>query len=145
MDVVIREIQDTDYSDLVMLWNNDLNSPTVTSENVTARVERLKSNENYKIVVALLDNKVIGCISMVQIMALEYEKGYLQINGLVVQENVQQKGVGTKLINHAEDFASKNGLSYMILNCGFQRTKAHEFYESKGFDRLSYCFTKAVQ
>ncbi|MDT0121604.1 GNAT family N-acetyltransferase [Paenibacillus sp. RRE4] len=145
MDVVTREIRETDYSDLVMLWNNDLNSRTVNLENVSARIERMKSNENYKVVVALLDNKVIGCISMVQIMALEYEMGYLQINGLVVQEAYQQKGIGTKLINYAEDFASKNGLSYMILNCGFQRTKAHEFYESRGFDRLSYCFTKEVR
>ncbi|MGO4530383.1 GNAT family N-acetyltransferase [Paenibacillus sp. 2TAF8] len=53
--------------------------------------------------------------------------------------------MGTKLIDHAEDFASKNGLSYMILNCGFQRTKAHEFYKSKGVARLSYFFTKAVR
>nr|WP_154958411.1 GNAT family N-acetyltransferase [Paenibacillus xylanexedens] len=145
MDVVIREIRETDYSDVVMLWNNDLGSPTVTSDNVSARIERLNSDENYKIIVAVSDNKIVGCISMVQIMALEYEIGYLQINGLVVQKNAQQKGIGTKLIDHAEDFASKNGLSYMILNCGFQRTKAHEFYESKGFDRLSYCFTKAVR
>ncbi|MBY0202422.1 MULTISPECIES: GNAT family N-acetyltransferase [Paenibacillus] len=145
MDVVIREIRETDYSDVVMLWNNDLGSPTVTSDNISARIERLNSDENYKIIVAVSDNKVVGCISMVQIMALEYEIGYLQINGLVVQKNAQQKGIGTKLIDHAEDFASKNGLSYMILNCGFQRTKAHEFYESKGFDRLSYCFTKAVR
>lgn len=28
MDVVIREIRETDYSDLVMLWNDDLGSPT---------------------------------------------------------------------------------------------------------------------
>ena len=91
MDVVIREIRETDYSDLVMLWNNDLNSRTVNLENVSARIERMKSNENYKVVVALLDNKVIGCISMVQIMALEHEMGYLQINGLVVQETYQQK------------------------------------------------------
>lgn len=145
MDVVIREIRETDYSDVVMLWNNDLGSPTVTSGNISARIERLNSDENYKIIVAVSDSKVVGCISMVQIMALEYEIGYLQINGLVVQKNAQQKGIGTKLIDHAEDFASKNGLSYMILNCGFQRTKAHEFYESKGFDRLSYCFTKAVR
>ncbi|SCY87474.1 Predicted N-acetyltransferase YhbS [Paenibacillus polysaccharolyticus] len=145
MDVVIREIRETDYSDVVMLWNNDLGSPTVTSDNISARIERLNSDENYKIIVAVSDNKVVGCISMVQIMALEYEIGYLQINGLVVQKNAQQKGIGTKLIDHAEDFASKKGLSYMILNCGFQRTKAHEFYESKGFDRLSYCFTKAVR
>lgn len=92
-----------------------------------------------------MDDKVIGRISMAQIMALEYEVGYLQINGLVVQADYQHQGVGSKLLHYAENLASKSGLSYIILNCGFQRTKAHTFYESKGFDRLSYCFTKAIK
>jgi len=145
VDILIREIQEIDYSHIVLLWNKDLRSPSVNFENVSKRIERLRSDENYKIVVALFENKVIGCITMAQIMALEYEVGYLQINGLVVQENYQQKGVGTKLLNHAEEYASEKGLSYLILNCGFQRTKAHEFYESKGFDKLSYCFTKKIR
>lgn len=35
-------------------------------------------------------------------------------------------------------------ISRLLLNSGFQRTKAHAFYESKGFDKLSYCFTKNI-
>ncbi len=144
MDIEIREIQESDYADVVLLWNNDLGSHTVTAENISERLERQNKDENYKTLVALFENKVVGCITMVQTMALEYEVGYLEINGLVVQESFQQKGIGTKLLNHAENYASEKGLSYLILNCGFQRTNAHEFYESKGFDKLSYCFTKKV-
>ncbi len=144
MDIEIREIQESDYADVVLLWNNDLGSHTVTAENISERLERQNKDENYKTLVALFENKVVGCITMVQTMALEYEVGYLKINGLVVQESFQQKGIGTKLLNHAENYASEKGLSYLILNCGFQRTNAHEFYESKGFDKLSYCFTKKV-
>lgn len=33
MDILIREIQDTDHSDLVRLWNHDLGSPTLTPDN----------------------------------------------------------------------------------------------------------------
>ncbi|GIP29406.1 hypothetical protein J23TS9_45360 [Paenibacillus sp. J23TS9] len=104
----------------------------------------MNKDENYKTFVALFENKVVGCITMVQTMALEYEVGYLKINGLVVQKGFQQKGIGARLLNHAESYASEKELSYLILNCGFQRTNAHEFYESKGYDKLSYCFTKKV-
>lgn len=145
MDIEIREIQETDYLDVVMLWNNELGSRTVTADNIAQRMHRMSKDENYKTVVALVEKKVVGCITTVQTMALEYEVGYLKINGIVVQEGFQQKGIGTKLLSHAESYASEKGLSYIILNCGFQRSNAHDFYESNGFDKLSYCFTKKVR
>ncbi|GIP29407.1 hypothetical protein J23TS9_45370 [Paenibacillus sp. J23TS9] len=39
MDIEIREIQETDYPDVVLLWNNDLGSHTVTAENIYERFE----------------------------------------------------------------------------------------------------------
>jgi PhnO protein len=144
MDIEIREIRENDYSEVVLLWHNELGSRTVNAENISERIERMNKDKNYKTFVAVFEDKVVGCITMVQTMALEYEKGYLKINGLAVQEHFQKKGIGTKLLKHAENYALEKGLSYLILNCGFQRTKAHEFYESKGFDKLSYCFTKKI-
>lgn len=93
MDIEIREVQETDYPDLVSLWNDDLGSHTVTAENIYERFERLNTDGNYKTFVALFENKIVGCITMVQTMALEYEVGYLKINGLVVQKSFQQKGL----------------------------------------------------
>lgn len=145
MDIEIREIRENDYSDIVLLWNNELGSRTVTTENISERFERMNKDENYKTFVALFENKVVGCITVVQTMALEYETGYLKINGFAVKEKYQKKGIGTKLLKHTENYAKDRGLSYLILNSGFQRTEAHEFYESKGFDKLSYCFTKKVR
>lgn len=144
MDIEIREIRANDYSEVLLLWNNELGNHNVNAENISVRFERMNKNENYKTFVALYENKVVGVITVVQVMALEYEIGYLKINGLAVQENFQNRGIGTKLLKYAENYASDKGLSRLILNSGFQRKKAHDFYESKGFDKLSYCFTKKV-
>ncbi|PYE47900.1 GNAT family N-acetyltransferase [Paenibacillus barcinonensis] len=144
MDIVIREIRESDYSEIVSIWNNELGSHNVNLDNISERMARMNKDENYKIFVALFDNNVVGCISVVQTMALEYEVGYLKINGLAVRGEFQKKGIGSKLLKHAEDYASDKGLSYLILNTGFQRTEAHHFYESKGYDRFSYCFTKEI-
>lgn len=144
MDIEIREIRANDYSEVLLLWNNELGNCNVNAENISARFERMNKDENYKTFVALFENKVVGFITVVQTMGLEYEIGYLKINGLAAQENFQKKGIGTKLLKHAENYALEKGLSRLILNSGFQRTKAHGFYESKGFDKLSYCFTKKV-
>ncbi|WP_228552380.1 hypothetical protein [Gracilibacillus salitolerans] len=51
----------------------------------------MNKDENYKTFVALFENKEVGFITVVQTMALEYEIGYLKINGLAVQENFQKK------------------------------------------------------
>jgi GNAT superfamily N-acetyltransferase len=144
MDIEIHEIRVNDYPAVLLLWNNELGNRNVNADNIFTRFERMNKDENYKTFVALCENKVVGFITMVQTMALEHEIGYLKINGLAVQENFQQKGIGTKLLKHAENYALEKGISRLLLNSGFQRTKAHSFYESKGFDKLSYCFTKNI-
>lgn len=143
MDIEIREMKAVDYPKVVLLWSSKLGG-NVNLEQFTSRIERMNKNNDYKTFVALLDNEVVGFITTVQTMALEFEIGYLKINGLAVQKNLQNKGIGTKLLKYAEDYALKSGLSYFILNSGFQRTDAHAFYEHKGFDKKSYCFTKKI-
>jgi PhnO protein len=144
MDIMISEIKTDDYPETLLLLNNELGNRSVNIENIAVRFERMNKDKNYKTFVALFENKVVGFITVVQTMALEYEIGYLKINGLAVREDFQGRGIGTKLLKHAENYALEKGLSRLILNSGFQRTKAHGFYESKGFDKLSYCFTKKV-
>jgi len=143
MNIEIREIISNDYSEVLLLWNNELGNCNINADNISARFERMNKDKNHKTYVALFENKVVGFITVVQVIALEYELGYLKINGLAVQEIFQQKEIGTKLLKHAENYALGNGIS-QLLNSGFQRTKAHAFYESKGFDKLSYCFTKEI-
>ena len=142
MDIEIREIKADDYSEVVLLWNNELGNRNINVENITARLERMNKDKNYKTFVALFENKVVGFISMVQTMAMEHEIGYLKINGLATQENFQRKGIGAQLLKHAENYALEKGISRLLLNSGFQRTEAHAFYEYEGFDKLSYCFAK---
>lgn len=85
MDIKIREIRANDYPEVLLLWNNELGNHNVNAENISVRFERMNKNENYKTFVALYENKVVGVITVVQVMALEYEIGYLKINFLAMQ------------------------------------------------------------
>ena len=143
MDIEIREMEFKDYPEVILLWNRELGL-IINLEQFRSRIERMNKKNDYKTFVALLDNEVVGFITTVKTMAIEFETGYLKINGLAVGKNYQNKGIGTKLLKFAEDYAFENQLSYFILNSGFQRTDAHNFYERKGFDKKSYCFTKKI-
>jgi predicted N-acetyltransferase YhbS len=75
MDIGIREIRENDYPEVLLLSNNELGARNVNAENISERFERMNKDENYKTFVALIENKVVGFITVVQTMALEYETG----------------------------------------------------------------------
>jgi GNAT superfamily N-acetyltransferase len=57
---------------------------------------------------------------------------------------MQNKGIGTKLIQHMESYAREKGVFHICLNSDFKRTAAHAFYERKGYGKGSYGFGKTV-
>lgn len=145
MEIKIREIQEVDYPEVLSLWNTELNNHSVNEENIASDYERMSKNDDYKTFVALLDNKVVGFITTVQVLAVGLPVGYLKINGLAVKEACQNKGVGTRLLQHVENMAYEKGLSYVLLNSGVRRIQAHAFYERNNYDKDSYCFDKALK
>jgi PhnO protein len=144
MDITIREIQESDYLHVLSLWNNELGNSSVNQENIYPHYERMKNDNRYQTYVAFHENAVIGFITAVQSFAVGFEIGFLHITGLAVREEHQNKGIGTKLLKHMENYAAERGVSSILLNSGFQRTGAHAFYEHRGYDKKSYCFTKKV-
>jgi GNAT superfamily N-acetyltransferase len=94
--------------------------------------------------VALLDNNIVGFITTLEAYEIGREVGFLWICGLAVQAQYQNKGIGTKLLKHIENYAIEKGISSIILNSGFQRVNAHIFYEHNGYEKHSYCFSKRL-
>jgi len=144
MEIEIREIRETDYPAVMSLWNNELGYHWISAENIALHYDRVKNDENYKTFVVLLENKVIGFISTVKAFFPGLEAGYMYIQGFAVQEEVQNRGIGTKLLEHTENYARRTGLYSVILNSRFERAAAHAFYEHNGYEKSSYCFNKVL-
>lgn len=116
----------------------------VNLENFPITIDKMNKAGNYKSFVALFENKVVGFITTIQVLSVGFEIGYLHIQGLAVQKELQNKGIGTKLLKYVEDYSNEKGLSFIILCSGFKRTDAHAFYEHNGYDKDSYCFDKIL-
>ena len=144
MKIDIREIQPVDYNSVLALWVNEIGNKWVTLENITATYQQMGNDDIYKTFVALADNAVVGFITTVQVLAVGFPVGYIKINGLAVQKQFQGKGIGTQLVRHVEELASKSGTSNIGLASGLQRTQAHEFYEHLGYNKGSYYFSKMI-
>lgn len=62
------------------------------------------------------------------------------ISSLITNADEREKGYGTALLNHAKELATKKSCNAIILDSGFQRKKAHSFYEHYGFGKGCYGF-----
>lgn len=84
----------------------------------------MNKDGNYKTLVALFENKVVGFITTIQALAVGFEIGYIHIQGIAVQKELQNKVIGTKLLKYVEDYSKEKGISSIILCSGFKRTDA---------------------
>jgi GNAT superfamily N-acetyltransferase len=144
MEIMIREIAVSDYSEVVLLWTEVLGNRNVNNENFHITMKKMNKEGNYKTFVAISENRVVGFIAVIQALSAGFSVGYLHIQGLAVQKELQHEGIGTKLLNYVENYAKENGISSIILCSGFKRTDAHAFYEHNGYDKGSYCFYKNI-
>ena len=142
MDITIREMQESDSRELLSLINNEFGYSQVTIDELLSRMEKMKEAGNYSIFAAVLDDKLVGFIGVVQEIALEIQNDYLRIIELVVSAAYQNKGIGSSLLRHVEKLADEKGISYITLSCALHRTEAHMFYESNGYSIKSYSFAK---
>ena len=142
MEIVIREVEETDYPALLLLWNNELGNGHVTADNIAPHYERVKNDDRYKTYVALLENEVVGFISSAQTYAVGFDGSAMQIIAMAVKTEKQNKGIGTKLIQRMVNYAREVHCYSIGLCSGFKRTAAHAFYERNGFVKGSYAFTK---
>ncbi|QOR34354.1 GNAT family N-acetyltransferase [Clostridium sp. 'deep sea'] len=142
METIIRKITPSDYTEVVLLWRNEIGNPNVNEENITSVMTKMNKDDNYRTFVAVCENRVVAFITTLQALSIGNEVGFLWICGLAVSQAFQNKGIGTKLLNYIEKYACERRLSSIILNSGFERKEAHAFYEINGYEKHSYCFTK---
>lgn len=83
-------------------------------------------------------------IGLVRCCFFEHNGLYIRIGALVVSENYRNRAIGKKLMAAAEIWAKENGANTILINSSNreQRTVAHAFYKSIGYEVKSSGFVK---
>ncbi len=126
------------------LWNDEIGNKWVTAQNIAPHYDRVKNDDNYKTFVAVIDNDVVGFVASVQTYGVGFEEQQMQITGIAVKIDKNNKGIGTRLIQFIEKYAQDKGIINIYLCCGVQRANAHAFYKRNGYDNHSWCFGKKL-
>ena len=142
--MLIREIEKSDFPALLSLWKNEIGSSKLTIDNIISHYSTTYGDTRYKTFVALLENQVVGFVSSVRSSAIGSANGFIHIVGIAVCAAQQNKGIGSSLLRHMDEYAKSIGVDSIILCSGVNRTDAHAFYQRNGYDKDSWCFDKRV-
>jgi ribosomal protein S18 acetylase RimI-like enzyme len=139
-DLTIRAAEVNDASALAQLMC-ELGYETTKSE-MQIRMERITTDERCRSFVAVCDGKVCGMIGTVTYPSYEHNDPSGRILALVILSTMRRRGIGRSLISTAENDFVHRGIRRVALNTRLAREDAHKFYESLGYDRNGFRFTK---
>lgn len=141
--MIYRKYESKDISAIRDILENDLGY-NCKLDKLNDRIDEMLKRGNYQIFVACDGDKVVGYIGCVSYLAFELENEGMKIIALAVSKEYRRKGIGTKLLKTAEQWAKENNIEVILLNSGLPRENAHKFYESQGYFKKSYGFIKRI-
>lgn len=99
-----------------------------------AAFERLSTDPNQHLVVAVRDDRVVGTLQLTIVPGLS-RRGATRsiIEGVRIHADERGSGLGTQLIEWAVDESRRQGCHLVQLTSDKTRTDAHRFYERLGF------------
>lgn len=98
-------------------------------------LERLKAIvplEDHAIFTAKIDGKIVGWLHCLVCLRVESPL-FVEVTGLVVDENVRGKQIGKHLIEASKAWSLNQHISIIRIRCNVVRTESHKFYQALGF------------
>ncbi len=144
----IRIASKSDLPDVLGLYAQpDLDDGKVLPVTDAERIlERMSCYPNYRIYVAIRDDRVVGTFALLIMDNL----GHLGapsaiVEDVAVDQSLQRQGIGRVMMSHAIKLASESGCYKVMLSSNLKREQAHAFYRSLDFERHGYSFRIDVQ
>ena len=147
MKSLIRNANDTDMPEILeLLYELDRPKPIDEDEIKVFRdkIEDYFSDPYKKIMIAEIDSRVVGLVSIIILRRLNRAKFEMYIPELVITEEFRYSGIGKKIIAHCINLAKEENCYRIRLESGNQRKESHKFYVSLGFDQSSLSFSKNI-
>jgi len=137
-DVTIRKLEEKDLFRGFLTSLDSLKKASDLNENKAKDVfNKIKSNPNHLVFVAILDDKVAGSTTLLIEPKFIHQGGNVgHVEDVVIAKEFQGSGIGEKLINFVLEYAKKNDCYKTILDCS---DDVKPFYEKIGFKKHSNC------
>jgi GNAT superfamily N-acetyltransferase len=149
-EIAIRQATQDDIADIMQLYAQPQYDDGLALDTDSAAVifERAAHYPFYKFFVASDSDGIVGVYSLLIMENLGHMGSKSAIvEGVAVAPQVHGIGVGSTMMRHALELASKHGCYKLSLSSNLKRTGAHAFYERLGFRQhgVSYVIEPAAE
>jgi GNAT superfamily N-acetyltransferase len=103
-----------------------------TIEKIHARLSEILSNNDNCVYIIINNENIIGWIHGFYSLRVESDS-FVEIGGMVVDENFRRKGIGKMLLNKVIEWAHSKKCNKIRVRCNTLRKEAHVFYNNIGF------------
>jgi len=141
VDLTIRDARGDDGAAIASLLGQ-LGYETEAAA-VAPRLERLVIVGD-RVVVAVLDNEVVGLAQLHASPTIEHERPAAKISALVVDESHRGQGIGRALVEAMEAEARTRRCVLLFLTTAARREDAQAFYRRVGLEETGTRFTKTL-
>lgn len=132
-EIQIRPMKKQDAS-AVMLLSGQLGYPASLTL-VGNNIDRIVNAINHCALVAVLGEKTVGWIHAFHIIQID-SAPFVEIGGLIVDENYRNKGIGKRLVQGIESWSIQNNICAIRVRSNVIRDKAHQFYRLLEFHEI---------
>ena len=130
MELIIRNVDINDSFAISSLSGQLGYESEVMS--IEKRISGILKNPDHCIFVAEQNGIIIGWIHGLYSIRVESD-AFIEIGGLIVDENKRRRGVGKQLVETVSLWAKSFNCSNIRVRCNIKRVESHKFYESIGF------------
>lgn len=144
-EVRIRDAEASDLDTLIELYDQltgPLDEPVPDPQpDPRAVLEQITAEPGRSLLVAELDGEIVGTVDVLIASNLtHYAQSWTLIENVVVAERARRRGAGRALMLRAIELARAAGCYKVNLISGNERTGAHDFYRSLGFEAIGQGF-----
>ncbi len=137
-EIIIRDMHKEDVArvaDLMGQLDELFNSGhDIFAETITATFEKMYEHKSiYKNYVALLEDKIVGFMSVIIYKTFFHAGGTALINELIVDKAVRGRGIGELIINKIKVLANIQRFNEIEVSASIDNKKAINFYKKNGF------------
>ena len=97
------------------------------------QMNKILESEDHVALVAAIDKKIVGWIHAFIAIRME-SKPFIEIGGLVVDENFRKHKIGSKLVGAIADWCRKEKIDTLRVRCNTKRKETHLFYQKLNFN-----------
>lgn len=130
MEVILKEIEIKD-AEIITSLIEQLGYKATRVE-IIERIKNIISSEDHFACTAIIENKIVAWILAFVSIHLE-SNPYVEIGGLIIEENFRGQGIGKKLIDEAERWMISKNIHKLRVRTNVKSKDTHRFYLNHGF------------